>query len=595
VAQRLPHPFKNGIMNHIYRVVWNRHTRGWQSVSKFGKGLGKTGSSTGIHRCCTQVLAAALFATLLFPLASTVALAQVAPDAGRILRDELNRMPATPRPSKGLDIQTPDATTVRSGGATVELGGVVFAGNSVFSNQQLSAVIGDIAGHAYDLAGLRELADRISAWYRQAGYPFARAFIVPQQLQNHGTLKVDIVEGRYGKVAASGDPVLAASAQPYLHNLQPGSLIESSVLERTTLIMSDLPGVKLKPVIRPGAQLGTGDLDVGLERDKPYSARVGIDNHGNYYSGQWRTRAELAIYSPFMLGDQINLSALYTQENLWLGSAQYSLPVGASGLRANVAYAQTAYALGNGFEGNDGLARVASAGLSYPLVRSQRTNLNLSATWQYKNLYNSYSSGTTTERYHSDSLPLSLGFDHRDTLGGGGVTYGAVTWTHGNLNKDDAVRRGDFNKFNLDLARLQALPDGFTLFTRFSAQWADKNLDSSESMALGGPGGVRAYPLGESSGDEGWLGQVELRYAIGNVTPYVFYDHGRMKINARPSQVTLPSPDETRAGAGIGVRYQTRSWSLDGLVAWRTQGGAPASDTHADPRPRFWLTLGYAF
>ena len=537
---------------------------------------------------------AALITALALPLAAP-ALAQVAPDAGRILRDELNQPPVLPGPSKGLDIQTPATTKVAPGGPTVTLSAIAFSGNTVFSHDALTAAAGNFSNRPLDLAGLRELADRITALYQQAGYPFARAFIAPQQLQDQGTLTIDVVEGRYGSVATSGDPALAASTQAFLQNLEPGSLIESSSLERTTLILSDLPGLSIKPVIKPGAASGTGDLDVGVERSKPYSARIGVDNHGNYYSGQWRARADLALYSPFMTGDQIDISALYTEENLWLGNARYSLPVGASGLRANVGYAQTAYSLGNGFEGNDGIARIASAGVTYPLIRSQRSNVNLSASWQYKALYNSYSYGTTTERYHSNSVPLTLGFDHRDSLGGGGVTYGALSWTHGNLNKDDAVRRGDFNKFNLDLARLQALPAGFTLFTRFSAQWADKNLDSSESMALGGPNAVRAYPLGESSGDEGWLGQVELRYAMGDFTPYAFYDQGRMKINAKPSQVSLPAPDETRAGAGFGLRYQTRSISVDGALAWRTQGGAPESDTHADPRPRFWLTVSYLF
>lgn len=43
---------------------------------------------------------------------------------------------------------------------------------------------------------------------------------------------------------------------------------------------------------------------------------------------------------------------------------------------------------------------------------------------------------------------------------------------------------------------------------------ASKSLDSSEKCALGGAEGVRAYPHGESSADEGCVANVELRYAI---------------------------------------------------------------------------------
>ena len=523
------------------------------------------------------------------------ALAQRAPDAGRILQEELTQPPAPPRESPGLSIQAPASAKVAPGGPTVTLGGVRFDGNTVFTSQELATLVGDVKNQAFDLAGLRELADRVTRHYQQAGYPFARAVVPQQQLSNGGDLQVRVVEGRYGKVTALGEPGLAQPAQAYLARLGSGQLIESSQLERTTLLLDDLPGIKVTPVIRPGTDVGTGDLDVTVERDKPYVFRAGLDNHGNYYSGQWRARAGVDINSPFLLGDQLSINALYTQEDLWLGSAQYSLPVGGSGLRASAAYAQTAYSLGNGFQGNEGIARIASAGFSYPLLRSQRTNVNLSAVWQYKRLYNSYFYGAATERYHSTSLPVSLGFDHRDSLGGGGITYGALSWTHGNLHNNDPVRRGSFNKYNLDLVRLQALPAGFNLFARLSAQWADKNLDSSESMSLGGPTSVRAYPVGESSGDQGWLTQIELRYTMGDFTPYAFYDYGRMKINAKPSQVVLPAPDETRAGAGFGVRYYTSNWNVDATVAWRTEGGKPTSDTHADPKPRFWLTVGYTF
>jgi len=229
------------------------------------------------------------------------------------------------------------------------------------------------------------------------------------------------------------------------------------------------------------------------------------------------------------------------------------------------------------------------------VIRSQQTNLNLSADWQYKRLYNSYFYGAATERYHATTVPVALGFDHRDGLGGGGVTYGALTFTRGNLHKNDPVRQGAFSKVNLDVMRLQALPGKFVLYGRFSGQWANKNLDSAESMPLGGPNAVRAYPLGEASGDQGWLTQLELRYAVGDFTPYVFYDYGRMKINARPGQIALPAPNQTRAGAGFGGRYQNASWQVDGVVAWRTKGDAPTSDTHADPKPRLWLTAAYLF
>src|SRR5690606_32971379 len=132
-----------------------------------------------------------------------------------------------------------------------------------------------------------------------------------------------------------------------------------------------------------------------------YSGDVGVDNHGNYYSGQVRARVGLNVNSPFMLGDQITVRAIYTQDRLWMGALGYSAPLGSSGLRGDLSYLQTRYDLAHGFEGNSGIARISSAGLSYPLLRSQARNLSLTAALQHKNLYNSYFYGATADKYQS--------------------------------------------------------------------------------------------------------------------------------------------------------------------------------------------------
>ena len=156
--------------------------------------------------------------------------------------------------------------------------------------------------------------------------------------------------------------------------------------------------------------------------------------------------------------------------------------------------------------------------------------------------------------------------------------------------------RGSFNKLNLDVARVQALPAGLSLFGRFSGQWADQNLDSSESFSLGGAYGVRAFPSGEGNGDAGWLVQAEVRYSMGDFMPYVFHDNGRVTLNARASRILPAVTDNHRsvAGGGVGLRYVRDVWNADVNVSWRTQGGKPQSDT-VDRNPRVWLTLNYAF
>ena len=539
--------------------------------------------------------------TILRPTALATALlmtglsyAQTAPDAGQVLQQNQQQAPQLPRTSPSINIQQPAAAVTLPGGQQVTLKGVTLQGNTVIDTPTLLASLGQVQGQTLDLAGLRALAGRIADHYRAAGYPFARAYLPPQGLED-GVLRIEVIEGRYGQVQAmSGDAALAAQAQPWLSALASGAVIESSLLERTTLLLDDLPGIQTAPVIKPGQAVGTGDLDVRVSRSQPMDGSVGLDNHGNRYTGYQRVRAAMNVNSPFVLGDQLSFSALGSDQDLWLGSASYSAPIGSSGLRGNLDHAHTRYEIGRELADSQshGTADVSSVGLSYPWLRSQRANLTVAATFQHKRLRDG--NLQSTERKRSDVVPISLQFDHRDGVGGGGVTFGNISWTYGRLQReaagDELNTRGGFSKFNLDVARLQTLEGHWSLYGRWSQQTAQKNLDSSEGMSISGASGVRAYPVGELSGDEGWHVQLELRYSVGAYAPYVFYDQGRIRTNAKGE-----GPTRALAGAGVGLRYQRGAWTADAALAWRTEGGRPGDANERDARPRLGLMVAYRF
>lgn len=535
--------------------------------------------------------------------------AQQPPDAGRILQEQQTAPLVRPQAKPSLELTSPStAPRPSAGGPKVTIQEFVFSGNSQFDSVTLRAVIGDVAGHPFDFAGLRTLSDRISSFYRQEGYPFARAFL-PSQAVTDGQLHIAIVEGRYGKVAAVGDAALASSAQPFLSALHSGDVIKSLPLERAISILGDQPGILIVSTIRPGQDVGTGDLDVRVERGRTFRGEVGYDNHGNRYTGEHRVRSNIQWDSPFTFGDQITASVMYSDEGLWLGNIGYSLPLLSSGLRGSVGYSQTSYKLAKDFSNLDasGSAEITSAGLTYPILRSQNGNLTIGATFQHKRLKDRRGAFVTDDEKSSNVLPVALQFDSRDALFGGGVTYGSFGITSGYINlgatleNADALSghdtRGGFNKLNLNVARVQATPiEGLTIFGRVSAQGADKNLDSSEKFSLGGPNGVRAYPVDEAIGDEGWLAQIELRHAMKFLSPYLFYDFGNVQVNARKEKIIPVVAINSRqiAGAGIGVRHTARALNVDLSVAWRTQGGMPQADT-SKRDPRLWVNIGYQF
>ena len=540
-----------------------------------------------------------LLAAALCVLSGTRAQAQTPPDAGRLMQEQ-TKLPALPKPALDVSISLPAKAKLPGGGDQVELRSISFSGNTRYSQAQLQTLLAGALGKPHDLAALRELTNQVAAFYRAGGYPFANAYLPPQPMLD-GALRIAVIEGSYGKVTAqSDDAMIAAAAQRFLAGLKPGDVIESDSLMRATLLLDDLIGYRVSPIIRPGQEIGTGDLDVKIERSERYSADLGIDNQGNSYTGRDRLRANVDINSPFMLGDQVSLRSALTGQGMWMGSLAYAMPLGNSGLRGTASYAHTAYELGGSFAANQstGTGSVFSVGFNYPVLRSRKANLTLSGSWQRKSLNDKNGLADTSADKSVTAQPLTLNFDARDALGGGGIMYGSVSWTPGTLSLDPGMlandqqsqMEGHFNKVNLDVVRLQVVTADVSLMGRLSAQFASKNLYSSEDFGLGGANGVRAYPTGEAFGDAGWLCQIELRQTVGDYAPFVFYDAGSIKTNVRP-WTDAGENGRTLGGAGVGLRYQKANWSLDATLAWRTSGGTPQADTSASSGPQVWLNL----
>jgi hemolysin activation/secretion protein len=532
---------------------------------------------------------------------TTVTFAQAVPDSGRVLQ-ELAQPPAKPQQDGEFPLTPPAALQgVQPGGAVVEVRSVQVAGNSVFSRQELLRQLGDVSGRRLDLAGLRALADVIATYYRQHGFPFTRAF-VPQQDVSNGELRIQIVEGRYGQVLPGGDPQLGRGAARFLQPLRAGDLIETTRLERALLLLDNQPGMRISPIMSRGGQPGEGDLTANVERVAHFGGEIGADNEGDRYTGMYREKVTAYAYSPFRFGDMVTLRGIHTNQNLWVGAVDYEMPLNGTGLRGHVDYTRTTYHLGGEFEslGASGFANIASAGVSYPIVRSRQRNLIVALDYQYQSLQDRYAVSGTIDNKFCNCWPLSLQFDNRDNFLGGGISYGSLVFTTGTLRLNAALSSvdsltartaGTFGKLNLDVSRVQLLTRSMNWMVRYAAQFTDKNLDSSQQFNLGGVYGVRAYPVGEGIGARGWLFQTELRYALRDFVPYLLYDAAHARTNVHLWD-EASGTERSLSGTGFGARYIHSGWALDASIAWRLTGGHPLADSR-DPHPRIWVSASY--
>lgn len=514
------------------------------------------------------------------------------PDSGQIQRDTSKPTLTPPKKSEIKilpKIKEAKEDDTSSEETKVLLKSIRFTGNTVISSETLLALIGDSLGKKHSLKGMQKMALQVSEFYHNEGFFFSRA-IIPQQSFNDGTLTIAVEEGCYDSIKVNGTAPIIQGTTGFLAELHKGDVIDVHKMEAALLNLEDIPGLKISPTITEGGTAGTANLIVGARMETLTGGEVSVDNYGSRYTGQNRAKLNWYRNGAFNFGDRMNLNAILTDESLWLGSLDYETPLNHSSLRGQIGYAYTAYELGKDYAplGATGFAKVWSAKLNYHFTRSQHINLHLTAGYEHKDLNDHFSTAGVNQNKTSDSFPIILRFDHRDDFFSGGITYGMLSWTPGTLNLDNGLLINDqvtartdgyFSKYNLDLVRIQSLSNNFSLYLRYSIQEANKNLDSSERMVLGGVDGVRAYPVGEGSGDTGWLGQAELRYDLNEYIPYIFYDGGYTKVNHTAWDANS-NKSRSIGGAGFGVRYNQTdlNWMANLAIAWRTDGGAPQND-----------------
>ena len=502
-----------------------------------------------------------------------------------------------------------------------KVAGFRFTGVSAFQEQKIADLLKDYAGQELTFDQMKDAAALVEEFYRKEGYFLARAY-VPQQSTKEGIIEIAVLEGRLGdvKLQASAEARLRPGiAEGLLAEARSGALVDESTLERALLLLSDIPGSRVRSTLSPGAQVGTADLHVDLEdTGERFTGSLEGDNFGAKYSGKNRLSASLNAINPSGYGDIFGLRVMRAmgEETTTLGRLSYTVPVGPWGTRIGANYSQLDYAVGGKFANlqSHGEASVVSLFAQHPIIRTRNQNLYAYLGYDHKSLVDRFDSIATQNPRSSNLVIAGLSGDIRDNLlsyapGEGGTTSFSVTGTYGELSinttnqylADQAATglqtAGGFAKYNLNVSRLQTIVPDWTALFSLSGQWASKNLDSSERISLGGPNAVRAYPVGELPADAAWIGSVELRYAWrteylpGEFGVFGFYDWARNKVNRLPRLSDVPNNSHDIDGYGVGLNWsRPGDFAVRMTVAFRgPSSAAPTADTSGTLDRRFWV------
>lgn len=568
-------------------------------------------------KCSTPVAKKSYLLIFILALSHSMgAAAQSAPDAGQLLQQQ-PKPPAAVSPQKPPVAPEAPAATEKDIGPKVLVKGVRIKGAVLIPESELAAQLQGAIGKELNFRQLQGLATVLMDYYAQKGY-LARVILPPQDIKD-GIVILQVIEGKRGNLSinSSGARIDAGRVEGFIdHRLANGDAMSISNLGETLNILNDQPGIAANALLVPGKGEGVTDLVVNAT-DKPLVGyNVGVNNGGSIGTGVVQASGSITFNNPTGHFDAASIMANVSNGTTY-GRLDYSLAVGDAGLRlgANASHlyyhlTQSTFAALNA----TGSADTFGFSASYPLARRATFNFGLTGSYDDKRLVDNTIAGETNSRHVTVS---TLGFSGYTMLLGSAVASFGGSYSFGKsdqrntaaLATDSTTRQvqGSFSKINYNAGYLQPITRNWSLNATLRGQFAGKNLDSVERFSLGGPDAVRAYPVGEATGDEGWLLSLAATDKISDtLAANVFFDTGGIRINHNTwanwnaSNTNLPNTYQL-SGLGVGIDWRFLSNALLTASVATPLGSNPGSDVNglnsdgSSNHARGWVSLNAQF
>lgn len=557
-------------------------------------------------------------------------------DAGALQQGLEQQLPlpsplALPEPGKAAPVQ-PSAP--KEGEVRFTVKSFVIEGVNLLPEAEVQLAIRSWVGVPVSFDDLQRACDAIQNLYRSKGYT-VQAILPPQKIAD-GVVKILVTEAKLGKVTVENPQgptrFTKERAAQYITYANPqGDPLNMDKLERAIVILNETPGVMVSSQLEPGDKDGETNVRVQLTQPNLMQGRVEANNYGSRTTGANQGVFALNLNGPLGIGDSASVNGIFSEGSQYVQGA-ISVPGSENGLRLGLAGTYLQYKNVSNYASTGGAGDAWTTGVSaaYPLIRSQGGNLNTSLNYDIKSYNNRNTiTNTTISAYNINNLSAGMSGNFVDSFGYGAVSSGSVTAVLGYLNilgtstanygmyavpnttptTYQYITPSSFSKLTLSGNRNQQLvEDGATtLYTALSGQFASTNLNSAEQFYLGGPYGVRAYPVAQSGGSQGGLFTIELRHELQpKVNISAFFDAGVVQQYKfmYPGWQGLTNANNTYSlmGAGLGVKWDYEGWNLGAMVAWKvgqnplySQSGQPVNTDGTTTQPRGWITGSYNF
>lgn len=517
-----------------------------------------------------------------------------------------------PEPKASVEIQTPAEIQQQTASAPqqeakLHVESISFTGiEGIISQQELENQLPGLIGSDASLNDLEGKAKDLTRYLRDKGYVVATAYIPPQDFE-YGHVNFAVEPGRYDEVIMENNTDVHDSAlqRELGHYIKSGEVILKSRLERAVFLLNDLADVEAKSILKAGSKTGTSTLVLKINpKNRPVWGYIGLDNGGYKNTGRYRWSNMDNFANPFREGDLFSASILYTGHGQTGFSFTYSSPFRVQGERWGISYARSQYDIGGAFAGMGITGNADTLSLSWQknLVRSRHESHYVGIRYDKKWLRDDFDQFGWEGRKSSGAFVLDAHGEWTDSWENGATNTYNISYSFGGMSHGDDVTRamadfgtmahaGRFSKWNLHYTRNQKLADRLGLFLSWDQQWTANPLDSSEKMSIAGPFAVRAYPVGEASGDRAWLGTAELRWTL----PQSEHDKDNWQLIAfvdggRAENLLGGKSGRELYGWGVGINWNNENnWMARLHYARKFNGDRCTAET--DRSGRIWFQL----
>jgi len=357
---------------------------------------------------------------------------------------------------------------------------------------------------------IQEVADEITRYYRQHGLILATAFIPAQEVAD-GKVIIEVLEGKLGSTQAESNTMYSSQAILRGFESLKGQVVHKDKIETNLLYLSDYPGLNVSGVFQPGKFHGDSDLIIKVLEEKRANGSLQLDNNGSNFTGEWRTKVNVAVNNPIGLADKLNFTVLAsaqpedTNHMGVYGNVGYQIPLNRNDWIVGSSLAHNQFKVGKNFAQDNITGKSYIAGGYLKKYFHRNRSHNLYALGEISRKYSLVElTSNNPQRSEYDVAKFELGFDNIDTRFAG-INVGVIQFYQSldtrlgadGYHDDSFDYDGGFRKLAINYSRLQTLFANSSLLFSSQAQYSTQRLSSLEQFPLGGADNVRAYPVSE--------------------------------------------------------------------------------------------------